>query len=99
MTEQSIENNNGKVNRQQHQISTKATTIYIHWSHVPSEDRPRLPVHVMAVPPVVVLSKPVHIVCGEAGADLQELVSDRQSRQTAVKASTPNNNQVRRVNH
>lgn len=41
----------------------------------------------MAVAPVVVLSKPIHIVCGEAGADLQELVRERQSRQTAVKAS------------
>lgn len=41
----------------------------------------------MAVAPVVVFSKPIHIVCGEAGADLQELVRERQSRQTAVKAS------------
>ena len=43
---------------------------YINRSHVAGEDRPRLPVHVMAVAPVVVLPKSVDVVRGEARADL-----------------------------
>ena len=43
---------------------------YINRSHVAGKDRPRLPVHIVAVAPVVVLPKSVDVVRGEARADL-----------------------------